>query len=461
LEKKVVQPVNHTEPLSKIVPPKNTWTPIDEALYGPRDLYRVEIEKANSLRLKAIRYLCNYHYEHNRFYHTLCKSRDFSPNEVKTLDDLFQIPLVPDNIFKGYPEPEKFVAWLRGISSDQVKYPSVKGTSYDEVMEKLQETGITVCYSSGTSGRFTFVPRERDSWNRLSYITIKSMDIYPPSYKPYRYYIALAPNPLKTHLFYARSAAIMCSPEFGFDPNRVYWALKGDITTDLVKMLWSRRIQGSEEELRVLARKISREDERIDSEVIQLMESLQEEETDASITGTPHWILRIISKIENMDKTFHLGDRWYVETAGGWKIGENMRISEEAFREKVERVLGVPDENIRDGYGMVECGVYFPSCEGHYKHVPYTVLEPFVLDSNLEPIGFGETGRFAFLDATTVTYPGFVITGDKVKLQANCPVCDRLGPVIEMDITRMAGVEDRGCANVMRILMEEEAMTQS
>jgi len=43
-----------------------------------------------------------------------------------------------------------------------------------------------------------------------------------------------------------------------------------------------------------------------------------------------------------------------------------------------------------------------------------------------------------------------------VKLLEKCPICDKPGPVLESDITRMAGAEAKGCANLMRGLMAEE-----
>lgn len=79
-----------------------------------------------------------------------------------------------------------------------------------------------------------------------------------------------------------------------------------------------------------------------------------------------------------------------------------------------------------------------------------------VLDENNEPVGYGEEGRFAFLDPAANSYPGFIITGDKVKLLDGCPECEREGIVIKDEISRMVGAEAKGCGNLMRDLMVEE-----
>jgi hypothetical protein len=79
-----------------------------------------------------------------------------------------------------------------------------------------------------------------------------------------------------------------------------------------------------------------------------------------------------------------------------------------------------------------------------------------ILDDNQGHIGYDEWERFAFLDPIANSYPGYIITGDRVKLLEKCPVCGKPGPVLESDITRMAGAEAKGCANLMGELMAEE-----
>jgi len=94
--------------------------------------------------------------------------------------------------------------------------------------------------------------------------------------------------------------------------------------------------------------------------------------------------------------------------------------------------------------------------EGHYLHVPYSYYKPIVLDDEFEQVGYGESGRFAFLDSAASSYPGFITTGDRVKLLEHCPVCDRPGPVLEPEVKRVAGAEMRGCAEEMRSMMTKD-----
>jgi hypothetical protein len=78
-----------------------------------------------------------------------------------------------------------------------------------------------------------------------------------------------------------------------------------------------------------------------------------------------------------------------------------------------------------------------------------------VLDEELNPVGYGKYGRFAFIDPLAEMYPGFIVTGDKVKILEHCPACGRKGPVLDVEVTRVPGVEGRGCAAVMQELMKQ------
>ena len=98
--------------------------------------------------------------------------------------------------------------------------------------------------------------------------------------------------------------------------------------------------------------------------------------------------------------------------------------------------------------------------EGHYFHVPYTWFKPLVLDSSFAPAGYGEWGRFAFLDGLAGSYPGFIITGDEARMLERCPVCDRPGPVLEPEIKRAPSVEMRGCAEQMRRVLAQDFATE-
>ncbi|HXY88419.1 MAG TPA: hypothetical protein VEG44_08260 [Candidatus Acidoferrales bacterium] len=105
--------------------------------------------------------------------------------------------------------------------------------------------------------------------------------------------------------------------------------------------------------------------------------------------------------LQKEGKNYYFGERGEIGTGGGWKNYENKRIPHADFRKRVQDVLGIPETRCLDSYAMIEGNGWMAQCpEGHYLHVPYTYYKPLVLDDNLVPIGYGEWGRFAFLDVS-------------------------------------------------------------
>ena len=55
------------EQMGRYMPPRETWTPADES-WQPADLFRVPVDEAEAMQLKAIKYTFTHHYDKNRFY---------------------------------------------------------------------------------------------------------------------------------------------------------------------------------------------------------------------------------------------------------------------------------------------------------------------------------------------------------------------------------------------------------
>jgi long-chain-fatty-acid---luciferin-component ligase len=190
--------------------------------------------------------------------------------------------------------------------------------------------------------------------------------------------------------------------------------------------------------------------------ILNLLEKLEKEKRQTLIATFPFQLWDLMEIMEKQGKTLDLGEtNSYVITAGGWKIYEFKKVTEMEFAKKIEKNLGIPADNYRDLYGMSEMNGLAFSCEARYKHVTPWIY-PMVLDDNLEPIGYGEWGRLAFLDPAGYSYPGFIMTGDRVKMLEECPECNKTGVVLESEITRVTGAEARGCGDLMRELITEE-----
>jgi hypothetical protein len=243
-----------------------------------------------------------------------------------------------------------------------------------------------------------------------------------------------------------------------FEHVKIYFGIERELSTKAIKLLMG----ASDGFVGGLKSKIARpfiayEESKIMDKIIHILEKTDKKHGEIGIGGAPFFIEMLMTKIEKKGLKFEI-ENGMIVTAGGWKTFSGFEIPGETFRKRIYDIFGIPKENCRDIYGMVECNALNVSCEGHYKHIPHSILYPMVLDQDSEILGFDKYGRFAFLDPLANSYPGFIMTGDRVKILERCPVCNRPGPVVCEDISRLSGVQDRGCGAALARMFSEEVM---
>jgi hypothetical protein len=430
--------------LTAWIPPQDTWGPAGEALYRPVDLFRVPLEEGRAMQLKAIKHAFARQYKHNGFYHEYCETEGVSPSDIKTDDDLFKIPLVPDVTFKQYPEGRDFARWLAAIFTGELPKIVIEGRNptFDDVINAFNASGVVVTFSSGTSGRFTFIPRDQKTYLASSYAISKTFVNMWEGYDASTNGCLLFPNPRKTNLYVGKASTVY------FDiMSDVLVPIDRELTTSVIKAAMTADPRTQE----AGPRGQDQGQQRTIDMIIGWLERNDEKRQRISIIGAPYLLYAVMDKLQGDGKSFDFGERGAVASGGGWKISEDARLSARDFRKRVRDVLGIPENCCFDVYTMVEGNGWMMHCpEGHYLHAPYTYFKPFVLDENLTPADYGEWGRFAFLDGLAESYPGFIITGDEVCMYEHCPVCDRPGPVLEPEVKRAKGEEVRGCSEEVR-----------
>jgi hypothetical protein len=430
------------EMLPYLVPPRDTWSPVDEALYGPVDFYRVPLDQAQAMQFKAIKYAFWRHYSLNKSYHKYCQGENISPDDIRTVDDLNKIPLILDRAFKQYPSGKNFAYWLATVFTGELPGITIKSPdpTFEEVISAFKATGIDILHSSGTSGQMTVIPKDVKTANRARYAYIKGC------VNLYDFFIDRAllclPNPKKVNAAIGLGVDIIAKVarnahfllDFDMSARTAHRAVTGNQKRE--------GASGPSPQGDIQQQTIAR--------IVQCLERLSKTEETFVLFGAPFMFLAMMNKLQKEGQSFDFGERGLVATGGGWRINEDARIPLGDFRKQVQDVLGIPETHCFDGYGSTELNEVFLECpEGHYRHLPLTHLKPFVLDKDLTPMDYGEQGRFAFLDALANSYPGFIISGDEVRMLEHCPVCDRLGPVLEPEIHRAKGEEERGCAETV------------
>ena len=66
-----------------------------------------------------------------------------------------------------------------------------------------------------------------------------------------------------------------------------------------------------------------------------------------------------------------------------WTMGGGWIMTQESFRDKLFEYFGISPDKYVDIYGATESDVVMMQCEGHYYHIPHSVLYPFIFDEGM------------------------------------------------------------------------------
>jgi hypothetical protein len=322
-----------------------------------------------------------------------------------------------------------------------------KKPSYDDVIEELAKKNVYLIFSSGTTGKFSFVPRDLLTYSRAVFSATVSIEKVVLDYfnllPENAFIIMFGPNPLKT--YNTARIEIIALMDYLYREAERWYMIDRPLTTELMKIALGKTkgIKGK------VTKKIADfSQKKIISDSIKYFKKCENERKKLIVSGYPYMLHLVMSKMEEKGIKFHFND------GGGWKTAKGGKLSPEEFRDGMNKNFGIPEENCRDAGGMTEISTTFHECRGHYKHIPY-FFYPMVLDEEMNPLPYGEYRRFANLDPLADSYPGFIVSSDKYKLLEHCPVCGRSGVVVDAEISRMPGAEPKGCATVMAKIMSE------
>jgi hypothetical protein len=223
--------------LARYIPPRAAWTPADEALFGVTDLYRVPLAQAEAMRFRAIQFAFDRHYSLNPTYRKYCQESGVAPADIKSLDDLGKIPLLPDRLFKGYPAGRDFAGWLGNLFTGDLPQVVIRGQepAFEEVVAAFNAAGLVIAYSSGTSGRHTVIPRDRRTYLTAQYAIAKAgVTMTYPQWESTIHGYLLMPDPRKTNVFAGKVAGVY------FDTIAdVRVAIERDVSADVVRVAMS------------------------------------------------------------------------------------------------------------------------------------------------------------------------------------------------------------------------------
>lgn len=332
-----------------------------KALLDYENTYDAEASKETFL--EAMRETVGHHIEHNEFFANLCASKNFKPEDLVTEADIEKIPMIHANFFKMY---------------ESISVP----------MEEIVERAT----SSGTKGQVSQMFFDQDTWdfgqsmihNEFDYFGFLSEE--PTNYLLYTYEPSAGDQ---------RGTAKTDQGLLAYAPvNACFFAL---------------RYNGIGHDFDVYG-------------AIDTLRRYEAEGKPVRIFGFPSFLYFTLCQMKDTGaKRLKLNKDSMTLFGGGWKGHAEKQVPKQELYDLIEEMLGIPQENCRDGYGSTEHSVPYFECKNHHFHIPVysrMIIRDF---ETLEPLGFEEEGFANFITPQLLSVPGLsVLMGDKAVLHEGC-----------------------------------------
>ena len=374
---------------------------------------------------------------------------------IAQFDDVLPV-LFDHRVYKSYPlsliEKRQFprlTAWLNRLTTQDLNAVSLEGIdSVDDWITRLDENGMIIGHSTGTTGKLSFVPRSRTEWpawcndhfEMVRFVTgidMRHEKVHNIT-AGYRY----------GHQMMAKQGMLFCAESPGGEADR-HMLYDFRLSSDLLSL--AGRMHAAEERGELDQLHI---DPKLLQDRKQLIEAAQHREQDLErwfttlarelrgqkvvVGGTSADMVRLaMTGIEKgIDVDFAPGS--VLAVGGGFK---GFKDAPTNWRDFLREFFGI--NKISSFYGMSEMIGACPICDAGFYHIaPYTI--PILLDADAKPLPAEgtQTGRMAFYDLLAETYWGGFISGDRVTITFDdeCP-CGFNSPRIHQDIARFSELE--------------------
>ncbi|GAA2410021.1 hypothetical protein GCM10010191_18390 [Actinomadura vinacea] len=374
---------------------------------------------------------------------------------IDTLDDV--IPVMFDHrVYKSYPlsliEKRRFdrlTAWLNRLTThDLLRVPLDGLPSVDDWLARLDEHGMIIGHSTGTTGKLSFIPRSRvewPAWRNAHFLAMRAAlgvdvrQVRIPSFSA---------GHRTGHQMMAKMSRLMAEAQAGGDAAR-HTLHDYPLSSDLLSL--AGRLQAAEERGEL-------DELELDPEILErhrrLIEAARHRDEDLQkwfarlaeefrgkrvrIGGTSADLVRLALKGREQGVMCEFAAGSVLTAGGGFK---GFKDAPADWQDLLKDFFGI--DRVTSMYGMSECMGTAPKCTAEYYHfLPYTV--PIVLDEDARPLPREgvQTGRLALFDLLAETYWGGFISGDRVTVHWDeaCE-CGWGGPRVADDIARFSELE--------------------
>jgi len=378
---------------------------------------------------------------------------------IEGINSLADIPAISftHKVFKSYPanlvDKKKFglmTKWLDKLTTVDLSTLDMKGIkTIDDWLNKLNDNGMYMLHTTGTTGKLGFFPRAHKERDLLFDGFIKTLELFndnpglrkeqmPVFFPGYR------GGNQTGHSVIMHVGSILAGGEENFHTifdtpmSADFMSLAGRIKTaaasgNLKKMDMIKAIVKSKGELIKMKKNMPKMTDAFFDNLVNnfngkrvLVMATAPHLLDAAIKGKEKGITGIFSKDS------------ILLTGGGLKGYDAPDNWEEVLKE----FYGV--EEIHNVYAMTECSVMAPRCKNGHYHFPLSIV-PFLLDvetGEVLPREGVQTGRYGSLDLVAETYWGSVLTGDKVTIHYDDCGCGWKGPWAEDNVRRYSELQE-------------------
>ncbi|MHA2299204.1 MAG: hypothetical protein ACXAEU_15305 [Candidatus Hodarchaeales archaeon] len=378
--------------------------------------------------------------------------------EVGVLNDAAAL-LFTHKVYKSYPlnfiEKNKYqqmTAWLDKLTTIDLSGIDVKGiTTIDGWLDRLDENGMFIFHSTGTTGKLSFIPRsqqEKHVWEEAFFKFIEGMTrdpnirnvrmpVFFPAYRTGRHIGArvlehfgplLAGSEEEYHTLFDNPM----SADFMSLAGRLRHA---QAMGNLSKLDMIKAVVKSKGELIKMKKK---RPQMVHDFFMKMVKNYQGRRVFVMAVTPDLLSIALEARKEGYSNVFD--PRSILITGGGMKGFD----APDNWEEILHEFYGV--DQIFIGYGMTEMMGHSPICKArHYHFYPYLI--PFVLDVDTgEPLPREgvQTGRMGFFDLLAETYWGGFLTGDKVTIHYEQCECGWKSPWVEDNIKRYSELQEDG-----------------
>ncbi len=330
-------------------------------LFFHRKIY--DLQATDQLFVRAMVENVKHHQANCPEYAELLQRRGFSPDTIKTIDDLYKIPPIPTLFLKHHT-----------LYSTHAKHLLMKSTT------------------SGTSGRTSQMGMDLTSFTRAAGMVLGTFFTHHLVSPRLTNFIILGYQPAQRNKIGAVKTAYAMT----------YTALT-------LHREYALKDMGTEYELNI---------EGVKNALIRYAKS----GLPVRFMGFPAYFMFLLRELQASGIKLKLHPKSMIFLAGGWKQYFAERVDKPTLYAMSQECLGIGGERVKEFFGSVEHPIAYFDCPNHHFHVPI-YSRVIIRDTNFQPVGFGVPGMLNLMTPLMTSMPFSSVMSDDLAVMHPGETC--------------------------------------